>query len=165
MTNVEEQPYKLRGHMVQRRTYTEIATEAVIQFSKLSKISQGQLSIECFIDYLATEDISIHILTNREWNKKHFLTKGLSIPAQGKIFIPEKLFYGAIKNNLEDWETFFHELAHIVLKHEPVYLKADEERAIESLDDAETQADYFALIMMKLFNLRNNKPTQLKLDF
>ncbi|PRI73784.1 hypothetical protein BVZ91_00436 [Haemophilus influenzae] len=41
---------------------------------------------------------------------------------------------------------------------------ADEKRAIESLDDAETQADYFALVMMKLFNLRD-EATQLEFNF
>ncbi|QTO00878.1 hypothetical protein [Aggregatibacter sp. 2125159857] len=164
MAEVEDQQYKLRGHMVQRRTHQEIATEAVVQFSKLSQIEQGQLNIERFIDHLAMEDIAVHILPNREWNKKHFLTKGLSIPIQGKIFIPQKLFNGAVKNNPEDWKTFFHELGHVVLRHEPIYLKADEKRAIESLDDAETQADYFALVMMKLFNLRD-EPAQLELNF
>lgn len=164
MTDVEEQPYKLRGHMVQRRTYQEIAREAVVQFSKLSQIDQGQLNIERFIDYLAIEDIEVHILSTQAWNKKHFLTKGLSIPVNGKIFIPQKLFNGAMNNNPEDWKTFFHELGHVVLRHEPIYLKADEKRAIESLDDAETQADYFALIMMKLFNL-SDEPTQLELNF
>ena len=53
MAEVEDQQYKLRGHMVQRRTHQEIATEAVVQFSKLSQIEQGRLNIERFIDYLA----------------------------------------------------------------------------------------------------------------
>ena len=68
MAEVEDQQYKLRGHMVQRRTHQEIATEAVVQFSKLSQIEQGRLNIERFIDYLAMEDITIHVLSNRAWN-------------------------------------------------------------------------------------------------
>lgn len=154
--------YQLRGHMVQRRTFENIAIEAVKQFSILTE-KTIEVNMEKWIDILALQDISVHILTDKKWNKQHTsFKKGESIPTQNKITIPQSCLDNSKKGDTEAFKTFFHELAHVTLKHDPIYLKADDNYEVSIFDDAEEQADLFAEIMLKLYRIEN-RPVQLRL--
>lgn len=161
---MDVQSHRLRGHMVQRRTEKEIATEAVAQFYFFNQ-KMKELNIEKFIDLLSLQGISVHILTNAEWRKKHtFLKKGESIPGQKRIVLPKQVLDNAKKGDREAIRTFFHELAHVVLRHEPIYLQADSDYKITVLDDAEEQADLFAKIMFMLYGIEE-EPKQMQFNF
>lgn len=159
-----DKSHELRGHMVKRRTENEIAALAVGSFIKIHQNLNGLMNAERLIDYLGTLDISIHVMSNREWDKKHTrFKKGESIPSLNQIIIPERLVKGTKENNPDDWHTLFHEIGHVILEHKPIYLKADADYVIQAMDDAEEQADYFAKLMLRLFDIK--QLGQLQFDF
>lgn len=161
---MDESTHKLRGHIVQRRTTEEIVTAAVEQFY-IFKTKTSEANIEIFIDLLAEQNISVHILRNAEWQKKHtLLKKGESIPSQNKILLPKQLLDKALSGDRESFETFFHELGHVILKHEPTYQKTAIDYLVMPLDDAEEQADLFAKAMLILYEMEE-EPKQLQFIF
>lgn len=166
MTDVpNNKSHELRGHMVTRKTENEIAALAVGSFISIHQSLDGVLDAERMIDYFGTVGISIHIMSNKGWDKKHTrFKKGESIPSLHQITIPERLIKGTKKNNSDDWHTFFHEIGHVLLEHKPIYLKADDDYIVQSMDDAEEQADYYARIMMQLFDIKP-KLEQLQFNF
>lgn len=155
--------YVLRGYPVQARTNKEIASEAIRHFIFLHGYGISLKNIEKIIDVLAVEfDISIHIENNSKWDKTHsYLKRGESIPSQRKIVLPKRVFDGVKRGREKDLEVLFHEIGHVTLKHEPVYMKS-EGYILSALDDAEEQADYFANIMLQLFEV-DIQPQQLRL--
>lgn len=160
---IESKSHELRGHMVTRRTQHEIAIKALERFVSIPPNLINPPNIEHLIDYLSLQDIDVHIVSNKSWDKRHTkLKKGESIPQQNLIQVPKRLIDGANKKAIDDWHTFFHEVGHVMLEHKPIYLKTDIGYVIEPLDDAEEQADYFAKIMMGLFGLKV-EPKQLEL--
>ncbi|EGK07400.1 hypothetical protein HMPREF0476_1813 [Kingella kingae ATCC 23330] len=161
LENLDE-PYQLRGYMVQARTNREIAQFAVQLFINFINNGIQTPNIENLIDILSEQDISIHIETNAKWDRVHSIhKKGESTPSKKEIVIPKRVFDGAKKLNTEDLEVFFHEIGHVILKHSPIYMKS-EGYVITEIDDAEAQADYFAEIMLKLFDIKTT-PKQLSL--
>ena len=163
MSSSEENSYTPRGYIVKKRTEEEIIKEAVMFFIRLSPYSISLKKIERILDICAIEfDISIHIEKNATWDSTHSkLKKGESVPCERKITLPKRVFDGAIKRKIADLEVLFHEIGHVVLNHQPVYWKS-EGYVVTRLDDAEEQADYFAKIMLELFEI-DTQPKQLEL--
>lgn len=163
MSLSEENSYTPRGYVVKKRTEKEIINEAVMLFLQLTQHGISLKNIESIFDICAITkelDISIHIEKNATWDRIHSkLKKGESVPCKREITIPKRVFDGARKS--EDLEVLFHEIGHVVLNHQPVYWKS-EGYIVTRLDDAEEQADYFAKIMLKLFEV-DIQPKQLEL--
>ena len=165
MSLPEEISYTPRGYVVKKRTEKEIINEAVMLFLQLTQHGISLKNIESIFDICAITkelDISIHIEKNATWDRIHSkLKKGESVPCKREITIPERVFDGTRKRKSEDLEVLFHEIGHVVLNHQPVYWKS-EGYIVTRLDDAEEQADYFAKIMLKLFEV-DIQPKQLEL--
>lgn len=167
MSQLDIHQYMPRGHIVQKRTEKEIVNEAIMHFIQLSRHGISLESIEKVIDLYAIDEskfnISIHIEKNATWDKIHSkLKKGESVPNKREITIPKRVFDGVLRRKSEDLEVLFHEIGHVVLNHQPVYWKAEEGYVVTRLDDAEEQADYFARVMLKLFEV-DVQPQQLEL--
>lgn len=165
MSSSEKSSYTPRGYVVQKRTEREIMNEAIMHFILLNQHGISLKNIEKIIDLYAIEgefNISIHVEKNATWDRIHSkLKKGESFPYRREITLPKRVFDGAIKRRSEDLEVLFHEIGHVVLNHQPVYWKS-EGYVVTRLDDAEEQADYFARIMLKLFEV-DIQPQQLEL--
>lgn len=165
MQQIVSNKYQLRGHMVQPKTQEEIVLHAWRFFKDLKQYNISQNNIESIIDILAEPkfNISIHIERNANWDKKHSKFKqGESIPSKREITLPKRVIDGVIKNKREDLATLFHEIGHVLLKHEPVYQKSNG-YIVSAKDDAEAQADSFAQAMLVFFNVQEERPTQLSL--
>lgn len=148
--------YVPRGYIVRRRTAKEIGIEALGQYLFLQKKKCQSFDIEKIIDLLSLRDIAVCVEGDEKWRKtRTWFKKGESIPSRRIISIPMRVFNGARKGKTDDVKTFFHELGHVVLQHEPVYFKA-EDWTITHLDDAEEQADLFAEFMISFFELPDN---------
>ncbi len=146
-TNV---PYQLRGYMVKKRTRKEIAEQAILQYVRFKR---RDLNVEALIDELAEQDIAVHIESDRDWEKKHtWFKSGESEPSNNYIVIPNRVFRGAKNSQADSLEVFFHELGHVVLEHQPIYMKSDG-YVLSEYDDAEGQADLFAEFMLRLFGI------------
>lgn len=145
--------YIPRGYIVKRRTSKEIGLEALEQYLFLLEKSCQLFDIEKIIDLLSLKGVTVCIESDKKWGEKHtWLKKGESIPGKRVISIPMKVFNGAKDGKFDDIKTFFHELGHVALQHDPIYFRA-EIGAITHLDDAEEQADLFAEFMMTFFEV------------
>lgn len=160
----ENTAHQLRGYMVKKRTEEEIAGIAIEQFLFLKRHNLSLSKIEAIVDILdVKQEIRIHIERNADWDRQHSpYKKGESKPSEKSITIPKRVYDGVRKGKAQDLEVLFHEIGHVALEHTPIYMKADG-YVVTVMDDAEEQADLFAAVLLRLFEIAL-PVTQLELD-
>lgn len=151
----ESKDHQLKGYMVRKRTEEEIASLAIGQYLLFNRKKVGLENIETVVDLLCVEQgIVVHVEGNKKWDKQHSpFKKGESKPSEKTITIPKRVYDGIKKGRARDLEVLFHEIGHVILEHSPIYMKADG-YTLTAMDDAEVQADFFAAVMLRLFEIQ-----------
>lgn len=151
----ELKDYQLKGYMVRKRTEEEIALLAIEQYLLFDHNKVGLENIETVVDVLyVKQGIVVHVESNKKWDRQHSsFKKGESKPSEKTITIPKRVFDGMKQGRASDLEVLFHEIGHVALGHSPIYMKADG-YTLTAMDDAEAQADFFAAVMLRLFEIK-----------
>lgn len=160
MSDVDKQPYTMRGNRVVNRSAIEIVQSAET-FCRLFRVSRRtRLNIAQFFESLSTRSICIDLIEDREWL---LFTDAICSPETFTILVPESTYIKACNGDEASISTICHEIGHLVLAHKAV-LHNEKSAKPSQGEDAEWQADAFAEYLMSRMGLTPKRQLTLGFD-
>jgi len=143
--------YQLRGHRVAPMQFSEIESKALGFCRRFGLTPGAEKRMGLLFDKLADEaTITIDPICPDDWN---YSTEAICAPQSRTIHVPEATYQKATRGDPRALEIMFHELGHVLLGHQPVHHHEGLSPPHQS-EDAEWQADLFAMVVLKYMQVR-----------
>jgi len=164
MTDPEsDSEYRMRGPRVHPLDLEDIKYVSA-RFKKILQLTKRGFSVKNAEQTAMSFErygIYIDVVDDRQWFDA---TRATVDPANGMIYMPEKLYSQLCRGKIEAIRIFLHEVGHIVLGHRPLLHFADDDQKPTQIEDSEWQADTFADALIELLKL-HKEDVQLELKF
>lgn len=143
-TQMNNQPYELRGYLVSPRSISSIR-EAASKVAAVLGLTEPRTNLESFLEKLYAFGITVDVVEDDSYELFFNGVEASCIPETATIFLTEDTYKKALRNDSRTRFTIFHELGHLVLGHNKVLHRGSSgTRIVKPYEDSEWQADQFA---------------------